>query len=148
MTRQTVYGLVFDVSATAPAAERAQGRLITIHPTGEAAAQYFQQAWPEHRKIYGDPTLPAQGRRMLPLSVITEASCYGTAYQFADVQKLISKAQADGKAAYEIRHDAAASRPELYGNEANKLIAQSEQVFVSAQPSPPRARRAQRHEPK
>lgn len=148
MTEQTAYGLVFDVLAKASADERAQGRLITLHSTSEAATQYFNRTWPEYRKTYGDPTLPSQNGRVLPLSVINAQSCYGTAYELVDVHRLIGNAQAAGMPCYAIRHDTTAQRPELFGNEANKLIAQSDLIFVPTLPSLPRRQRLPRREPR
>ncbi len=148
MTEQTAFGLVFDVLSKATADERAQGRLITLHSTSEAATQYFNRTWPEYRKTYGDPTLPSQNGRVLALSVINEQSCYGTAYDLGDVHRLIGNAQAEGMPCYAIRHDSMALRPELFGNEANKLIAQSDLIFVPTLPSSPRHHRLPRREPR
>lgn len=147
MTEQAIYGLVFEVRTTAPAEERAKGRLITLHESSETAAQYFQQHWPTLKKHYGDPTLPTQGGHVLPLSEITSASCYGTAYQLADVHTLIKTAQTKGETCHQVHHDATAKRPELYGNEANKLIAQSGYIYIPLAPTLMRTRRAPRRAP-
>ncbi len=148
MAEQTAYGLAFDVLSKATAHERAQGRLITLHATSEAAIQFFNRTWPEYRNTYGDPTLPSQNGRVVPLSVINQQSCYGTAYDLVDVHRLIGNAQAEGMPCYAIRHDTLALRPELYGNEANKLIAQSDLIFVPTLPSFPRRNRLPRREPR
>lgn len=148
MVEQPAYGLVFELLPTATATQRGLGRLITLHATEAAAVQYYERERDTLLRQYSDPSVPARGTRGLLLHVVTEESCFGTAHRLPEVHAMIAAAQAEGKPCFEARHDSTAARPELHGNEINKLVMQSQLTFAPVSAERPRTRRALQRVPK
>ena len=122
---QQVYGLIFEPNPTAPQASAAQGRLLTFHTTIGDAVRYYRENRDALLQTYADPAQLKDERRHLPLQHIDQATTRGTMHTIPALRHAIAQAKATGAACLSAQHDATAARPEIYGNEYNKLVMQA-----------------------
>lgn len=120
-----IYGLIFEPNPAAPKAEQAQGRFITFHATIAEAIGYYRNNRDTLLQTYADPAITSGTRRDLPLQIVDQQATRGSIHTIPGIRHAIAQAKTRGEACLSAHHDPTAPRPELYGNEYNKLVMQA-----------------------
>ncbi len=120
-----VYGLIFEPKPGAPQAAADRGRFITFHATIADATNYYRDNRDRLTQTYADPIIVSEGKRDLPLHVVDQQATRGSIHSIASLRQQLAAAKTRGEPCLSAHHDVTAARPELYGNEYNKLIMQA-----------------------